>query len=289
MAEKAQTEARSTTGKVRGPRDTEFLWREWAATAPEKGTSILFVHGIGEHSGRYESFGDYFSSRGVPVLSFDLRGHGHTGGPRGHIDRFDDYVGDVMHFRGFIAERHPKDKIVLVGHSLGGSIVLATAEAHSEAFVAVVASAPPLGLTLKIPGWKAVLGKLMSNLAPRFSQTNEIDPNHLARNPEVGRRYVADPIVHNKVTARWFVEVVGRAMGETMAGSARIAVPTLVMQGTDDRLVSAAATEVFARKPGGGPKEFRSYEGWYHELFQEDEREKAFADIWDWLAKQGLV
>ncbi len=288
MAKAAEGTLEVETGRLAGPGKVEFSWKEWKAVPPEAGVVILFVHGLGDHCGRYDALGYYFASRGVPVLAFDLRGHGQSDGPRGHVDRFEDYAGDVMFFREFVGSRHPNDKIVLVGHSMGGLIALATAEAHGGAFAGVVASAPLLGIAVKVPSWKTALGRIMAALAPRFSMTNEIDPNLLARNRDVGRRYAADPSVGKKVTARWFVESL-RGMAQTMTNSAKITIPTLVLQGTADKLVSAEASRVFAERPGGGPKDFRTYEGWFHELFQEDEREVAFAAMWEWLEKRKIV
>lgn len=278
----------AASGRLAGTGGVELYWREWKAGSADKKATILFVHGLGEHCGRYEAFGTYFASRGVPVVSFDLRGHGQSAGQRGHIDRFDDYVKDVMIMRDFVGKRHPGDKIALIGHSLGGLIVLAAAEEHGDAFPCVVASAPLLGIALKVPGWKAAVGKAMSTLAPKLSMTNEINPEFLARNPEVGRRYVADPLVGNKVSARWFVETV-LGMERTMAGAGKLAIPALVMQATEDRLVAAEGSRAFAGTKGPAKKDFQSYEGWYHELFQEDEREQAFAAIWKWLGGLGLV
>jgi len=291
------------TGRLEGPDGLAFFWREWAAPSPAAAraaqaaqtaqTAILFVHGLGEHSGRYEAFGRYFAQRALPVLAFDLRGHGQSGGPRGHVSRFDDYVRDVMFFRELVVGRHPGSKVVLAGHSMGGLIALATAEAHGEAFAAVVASAPLLGIAVKVPGWKTALGRIMAGLAPGLSLTNEIDPAFLARNPEVGRRYKADPLVGDRVTARWFVET-NRAMAKTIAEAQKLTIPALLLQGTADRLVSPEATRAFADKLAGGDSAgrtvaFRSFDGWYHELFQEDERETAFAAIREWLAGLGLA
>lgn len=288
MAKAAGRSVEVDTGRLTGPGKVELFWREWKAASPRAGVTVLLVHGLCEHCGRYDAVGEYFTSRGVPVLAFDLRGHGQSDGPRGHVDRFEDYVGDVMFFRDFVGARHPSDKVVLLGHSMGGLIALATAEAHSEAFACVVASAPMLGIAVKVPGWKAALGKIMAGLAPRFSMTGGIDPTLLARNQDVGRRYAADPNVGTKVTARWFVEIL-RGMAETMTNSTRISIPTLVLQGAADRLVSVEAARAFAERPSGGPKDFKAYDGWYHELFQEDEREVAFSAVWEWLRKRGIA
>lgn len=284
---RAEQAVKMETGRVQGPGGVEFFWRQWSG--PKTGRrAILLVHGLGEHCGRYGSFGEYFASRGVPVLSFDLRGHGQSGGARGHLDEFDDYVGDVLFFRERLASRFPGEKPALVGHSLGGLIALATVQARGDAFSAIVASAPLLGIAVKVPGWKAALGKFLAGVLPRFSMTNEINPAFLSRNPEVGRKYAADPDVGNKVSAGWFVQNL-EGMARVNANAAKVAIPAFILQGTEDRLVSVEATRAFFASLGDIPKAYKEFEGFYHELFQEDERDQVFGFIWDWLVQRGLV
>jgi len=276
------SEARSGTGQAVNPEGVALLWREWLAGRAKPEAAILFVHGAGEHSGRYEDFGRYFASRGIPVVAYDQRGLGRSGGVRGHVGRFEDYVRDVMFFRDRLGERYPEAKAVLVGHSMGGLIALAAAEAHGEAFAAVIASGPLLGLAVDVPGWKAALGRFMAAVAPTFTMANEIDPGVLARNPEVGRRYAADRDVCRKVSAGWFVQIL-RGMAETNARAAGLSIPTFILQGTEDRLVDPQASRAFFDRMSETRKEFRFLKGFYHELFQEDEREEVFGLIESWL------
>ncbi len=290
--ESAEGEVRTESGRVEALDGVELFWREWGPPGSAPGgrqqAVILFVHGAGEHSGRYEDFGRYFASRGVPVVAYDHRGLGRSGGPRGHVDRFSDYISDLMLLRDFASGRYPGAGVILVGHSMGGLISLAAAEAYPEAFAAVVVSGPCLGLAVKVPGWKAFLGRVMARVFPRLTMANEIDPGVLARNPEVGRRYMSDPHVCRVVSAGWFVELL-RAMEETNGGADRIRAPVFILQGTADRLVDPSASRAFFERLADVPKEFRFLEGFYHELFQEDERHEVFSLIEDWLVTRGLI
>jgi len=280
-------EVKSETGRVTNPDGLEFLWRQWTTGEAAAGAMMLFVHGAGEHSGRYEDFGRYFAARGIPVLAYDQRGLGRSGGARGHVDRFEDYVRDVMFFRELLGEKHPKARAVLVGHSMGGLIALAAAITDSDAFEAVVASGPLLGLAVEVPGWKAGLGRLMAAIAPKFSLANEIDPAVLARNPKVGQRYAADADVCRKVSAGWFVEIL-RGVADTNSKAGNLRVPVLILQGTDDKLVDPQASRAFFDRLRVEPRGFKFLEGFYHELFQEDEREDVFALIERWLEEEIL-
>ncbi len=281
MAKAVAHEVQTVAGRIPAPDGAELFWREWFTEGKAR-TAILFLHGAGEHSGRYEAFGRYFAERGIPVLAYDHRGLGQSGGPRGHVDRFEDFVRDAMLFRGLIAERHGGAKVVLVGHSMGGLIALATAERHGDAFAAVAVSGPALRLTLEVPGWKSALGKFLANVTPKFTMTNEIDPAVLARNPEVGRRYAADPNICRLVSARFYVEML-RGMQETNAGAGSLKTPAFILHGSADKLTSLEGSRSFYERLGDIPKAFRVMDGFYHELFQEDEREEVFRLIEEWL------
>jgi lysophospholipase len=281
-------EVRTETGRLPGPGGTELFWREWAPVGgPQTGVVLVFVHGAGEHSGRYDDFGRFFASRGYPVLALDLPGLGRSGGPRGHIDRFADYIESVLAAREQALTKHPDRRPVIVGHSMGGLIALSVVEEHPRAFGAAVVSSPCLALAVKVPGWKTALAKVIGRLIPRLTMGNEIDPATLARNPEVGRRYAADPDVCRVASAGWYLELVG-AMDRTRARAGLIEVPVLILQGTEDRLVDPEAVRAFADSLGDIGKEFRAYAGLYHELFQEDQRWDIFAAVLAWLEASGL-
>jgi alpha-beta hydrolase superfamily lysophospholipase len=204
------------------------------------------------------------------------------------VDRFQDYVDDVLFFREMVGTRHPGAKVVLIGHSLGGLIALAIAARHGDRFAAVTVSGPPLRLALEVPGWKATLGKILSGIAPKFAMTNELDPGDLARNPEVGRKYVADPLVERKVTARFFISLT-EGMAETAASAASVRIPACIMHGTADRLTHFEGSRLFYDGLGDIPKALKLWDGFYHELFQEDEKEDVFREVLSFLVDQGLV
>jgi acylglycerol lipase len=275
------------TGRVLGPRGIELFWREWTNGSERPTATMLFTHGLGEHCGRYDALGTYFATRGLPVLGFDLRGHGQSDGQRGHADRFEDYVTDLMFLRGVLGERYPEAKIILLGHSMGGLIALNAAQVYGQAFSCIVASAPFLGVAFKVPAAKAAVGKMLSGIAPRLSMTNEIDPTLLSRNQEVGREYVADPNVGNQVTTRWFVTTM-RAIEETKSRADKIQIPVYILHGTADGLVPEAESREFAARLVAPIKDYVPMEGFYHELFQEDGREQVFDLIWAWLGRTGV-
>ena len=107
----------STTSQLMAADGLGLLIRHWGSSEPR--ARMLLVHGIGEHSGRWEHVGEFFAEQGISVTAFDLRGHGASGGDRVDIDDFDLFLNDVEHVLGSIRDELP---CIVYGHSMGGFI-----------------------------------------------------------------------------------------------------------------------------------------------------------------------
>ena len=184
----------ATSGELSPDAPLLYL-REWLAAGPAWGR-VLIVHGIGEHSGRYERTGRLLSKAGLDVQAFDLRGHGLSGGRRVYVRRWSDYLDDV---EGRLAAlRRPGLPTVLFGHSMGALISLTYACSNRPTPDLMVLSAPPLKAT--VPGWQRLLAPALSRVVPNMVLANPIageqlaaDPNVWAVVPEVKR---GDDVVH---------------------------------------------------------------------------------------------
>ncbi len=254
-------------------------WRP--AEAPV--ASIALVHGLGEHSGRYEHVGRYFAGKGYFVAAVDLRGHGRSEGQPGHVNRFQDYLNDVKTLIDYTREQSPAVPLFLLGHSMGGLIALVYALNYPDGLTSVIASAPGLRGRVHIPAWKAALGKAMSSLYPALSMPSGLDAAGVSRDPAVVQAYIADPLVHDKVTARWFTEFM-EAGRRAMAEAHSLAAPALIVQGSEDQLVDPAASKEFFERISLDKKQYIEYEGLYHEVFNEPEKAAVLADVQAWLA-----
>jgi alpha-beta hydrolase superfamily lysophospholipase len=250
---------------------------------PEKNSPVLILcHGMGEHSGRYEHVIRYFAGRGFHVLAPDHRGHGKSDGQRGHTPSYERLMQDIGLYIKTMADLFPGMPTVLYGHSMGGNLVLNYALRHDdERVVAVVASAPYLRLAFSPPAWKVKLGRLAAGLYPAFSQSTELETAAISRDPAVVRAYEEDPLVHDRITAAFFVNV--HDAGEwALQNAARTHLPTLIIHGTADRLTSLEASKIFAEK-GGNRVTLKEYPGLYHELHNEPEKESVLYDVAEWL------
>jgi alpha-beta hydrolase superfamily lysophospholipase len=245
--------------------------------APPK-AAVLLVHGIAEHSGRYEHVGRYLAERGFDVLAFDSRGHGQSGGRRGHVEHFTDHLDDVEDL--IVERRQLGAPVVLIGHSLGGLISASYMVSGRPQPDLLVLSAPALDADL--PRWQRLAAKALARIAPRLFVKTRVDPSILTRNEEVQAAYLADPLRVGGSTARLGQESFA-AMAETSASIDRITVPTYVLHGGDDRLVPPSASRPLADLPN---VTYRLWPGLRHECFNEPERDDVLAEVVDWLDTQ---
>jgi len=239
---------------------------------------LAVVHGYGEHSGRYAPFAAWMTARGYAVHACDLRGHGRSPGKRGHVDRWQDFFGDTSALLASIRERYGDAPIVLVGHSMGGLIALTYAIKRPQGLAAVIASGPGLRTQMKVPAWKTTLGNIMSGVFPSLSMPNGIDPNHISHDPEIVSAYIADPLNHNKVTARWYTEFT-KAGEWALQNAGKLTLPALILQGGADPIVDPGGAKAFFDGIRHNNKKHIEYPGLYHEILNEPEKLNVMDDI----------
>jgi acylglycerol lipase len=238
---------------------------------PPRG-AVLLSHGYGEHIGRYGYVVRHLAGRGLAVAALDHRGHGRSGGPRGHCRDFGEYVADLHTLANEAERRWPGVPRVLLGHSLGGLIGLLYLLRHPDDVRAAVLSAPALRVPRKQPRVLEWAAQVLAMIAPQVSFTADLDATALSRDPAVGPAYVADPLVHNRASAGFFVAF-GRAQAMVVAEAPHVRVPALLLQGDADRIVDpTAAGELAARL--GGVHELVMLAGYYHELLNEPPAER---------------
>ncbi len=261
-----------------------LYWQAWIPEGEIRAV-LLLAHGYGEHGGRYQTLADHFVPRGFAIYALDHRGHGRSEGVRGHCGRFAEFVADLHAFRVRVEEEQREKPLILVGHSMGGLIAIRYLLAHDQGLSGAVLSSPTLGLGDEPSRWLQFLGRILSWIAPRTSFRGNVEPEFLSHDPAVGRAYSGDPLVHGRATARFFSEFKW-AMRNANERAAEIRLPLLILQAGDDRLVDPRAVGEFAGRVGKEGKKFHLYPELYHELFNEIEKEKVFADMGQWLEKR---
>jgi acylglycerol lipase len=268
----------STTTTAKARDGTELLVRHWSATG-EPWASILIVHGIAEHSGRYEHVGGWLAAAGLDVHAYDQRGFGGSSGRRAWVDRWSRNLDDLEDRLALLRVTARGRPAVVYGHSLGGLIVLGYAVADPPRPLpdALVLSAPAIEST--IPGWKRALARVLGAVAPTVAIPNDFDGELLSRDPAVGERYLADERNQHSTTARFGAEALAEQTRVRRA-LARLSLPTLVIHGEADRLVPAAASESLAAMSGVTRL---TYPELRHEMHNEPEGAEVVADVVAWL------
>lgn len=246
-----------------------------------RGEAVI-VHGFGEHSGRYGPLTDHLVANRYSVVSYDQRGHGKSGGLPGHIERFSDYEEDLDRSISLAGSHGDTRRIFIIGHSMGGLVALRYLAIKGIKLGGAIVSAPLIGLAAQAPAHKVMIARVGARVVPRFRLDNEINPDDLSRDPEVCRAYAEDPLVNRLVSARWFAEAT-RAMKQVTAWANDIKLPVLVMHGSNDRIASVEETKQFFERLGSKDKELVIYPGFYHELFNEPEKQEVFDRVTAWL------
>jgi alpha-beta hydrolase superfamily lysophospholipase len=248
---------------------------------------VVLVHGLGDHVDGlpYMTAATALAARGLEVHRLELRGHGRSGGPRVHVGAFEDFRRDLGQFVARVHARSPPTPLFLVGMSLGGLIVTSYALHHPDGLSGVVAAAAALGDTGGSPFLKAIL-PVLARVAPGVRLDPKLDLDKLTRDRALLKAYVDDdPLYQRRITPRLAAEVLA-AVPATRARAGDFRVPLLVLHGTADTVTSPADSHDFCALAGVADKTFKAYEGAYHNLFVETNREEVFDDIAAWIGER---
>jgi alpha-beta hydrolase superfamily lysophospholipase len=177
----------------------KLFFQGWQSEQELKG-AISLVHGLGEHSGRYSNWAGLLNQAGYTVLSYDLRGHGKSGGQRGHISSINDYLSDTELLVNETKERYPGTPQFLYGHSLGAIIVTNYVLRKKPIFNGVIVSGLANKTPLREQKGKILLAKVLGSIFPKMSMSTGLVPATISKDPQVVEKYIHDPLVHDQAT-----------------------------------------------------------------------------------------
>jgi alpha-beta hydrolase superfamily lysophospholipase len=249
---------------------------------PQPRGCIVISHGFGEHSGRYDKLVQTFIAIGLTTIRYDLRGHGQSGGKRGHVSSYDVYLDDLGRVIELARDVEPTLPIFIFGHSMGGGLVLNYALRRGGKLAGVIASGPWLRLAFQPPAWKVLLARLIAGVLPTMSMPTNLDITKLSHDPEVAKSIEHDSLTNPVISAAAFLALV-QAGKYALSHAAELRLPLLLMHGGDDAVTDIRASETFFAAAGVDDKTFKRWEGMYHETLNEIGSEPVFQAIVDWL------
>ncbi len=246
-------------------------------SGPPKGI-VVITHGYAEHCGRYREVAHVIVNAGWAALSYDVRGHGHSPGERGYIDRFNTYLNDLAAMQAAAQKLAPEGApMILLGHSHGSLITLrALAGDRAPTVKAAVVASPYLGLKLVVPIYKKLLARVASRVAPKLAQPNSLRVEDLTQDKAKQAERVADKLCFDVATSRWFTES-SAAQDYVAAHADRIKVPVTWLVGGADPIADPAQSRSVATRTQGAT--YHDLAGMKHEVFNEIERGKVFAEL----------
>lgn len=243
---------------------------------------VLVVHGLCEHSGRYEPLAHYLNSAGFSVFGLDLIGHGKSGGTRAHVPSFNDYTDLYLEYIDWIQKQYPGLPLFIFGHSMGGQLALEILIKAQEQFMAAVISAPNILVPDYVSPTTIQIGALISRFTPKF-RILALDSNGISSIPEEVEIYKNDPLVFNgKITARLASEM-NRSMDNIADKGSLIQLPVRIIHGKQDPIVSPKSSHFLLDLISSEEKDLVLFPESYHETLRENNRQAVMESIQSWF------
>lgn len=262
-------------------KNTKFYGQYW--TAKNTKAVVVLVHGMGEHSSRYEHVVQELNEAGFSVVAFDHFGHGKTTGKRGHNPGYEYVLESVSKAIEKATSLFPKIPVFLYGHSMGGNAVINFALTKDENISGVIASSAFLKLAFEPPKIKLSAGKILQKIAPSITMGNELNPEDISRDKKAVQEYINDPLVHDKISPNFSLSFIDK--GKWAIDNANLLkVPVLMIHGTDDHIIDYKGSVAFAKNTALAA--VKLYDGGYHELHHDLCKEEVIQDVVKWLNEQ---
>jgi alpha-beta hydrolase superfamily lysophospholipase len=257
----------------------------WLPEGQSTLASIALVHGIGEHSGKYDHVGRWYAERGIALLAYDQVGHGQSPGKRGHIPSYDDVLDGIHAFLEQASNFAPGKPLFLYGHSLGGNYSVNYAMRREAVLAGLIITSPWLELVYQPPAWKLALSKLLSKVWPSFTQSSGINQIPLTREQETSHKN-PDILVHDRISVNLFTSASAAASWALeRPADYMLPYPALFMHGTADAVTSPLGTNTLSSRLAGDVT-YHEWPGYFHELHNEKENEPVFEYVYEWIQHQ---
>ncbi len=272
-------------GTFQGANELDLYYQSWHPQGLTRAVLVI-VHGHGGHSSIFNKMVEYLIERNYIVYSFDLRGNGRTPGQRGYINNWAEFRADLKAFLNLVKSKEADGHLFLIGQSMGGTIALDYVLQERNQLQGLILLSPALGLG--VSSWKLLIGKILSQILPRFALDTGIEFSHASRDPEVVAANSKDPLRHSQGTARLATELL-KTIDKINADVTKIKVPLLILHGGADRVTLPQSSRILFERLTITDKERREYPDSYHELHNDINYQEVLEDMEDWIQRHLLI
>lgn len=272
---------KSQTSTFNNKAGINIFTRSWLPDQTPKGV-IVIVHGLNSHSGYYQWVAEQLTAQSCAVYALDLEGHGQSGGERFYVQSIYDYVDDVDKLVDIAKAAHQGLPIFVLGHSAGGVVSCLYALEHQEKINGLVCES--FAYQLPAPDFALAVLKGLSHLAPHL-HTIKLKNEDFSRNPAVVQFMNNDPLIAHESQPTKTMEQLVLADERLKKDFSLITLPVLILHGTNDNAAKYSGSQFFYDHAGASDKTIKLYEGHYHDLLNDVDKEKVMSDIGEWLIK----
>jgi alpha-beta hydrolase superfamily lysophospholipase len=273
--------SRPTASSLQGEAGQLALY-DWVLPEAKPLGTVLLVHGLGEHAGRYGELAAHLHQWGFAVRAYDQQGHGQSEGARGDMLRAGSLQADLCRVIDDTRQRPAlaNTPLILLGHSMGGLVVARTLAERLRPVDAAVLSSPALGAFPNF--FQKMLLASLPRVLPHLRVDNGLKTEFVARDPDVVKAYKADPMVHRRISAGLAAWILSQG-DQTLRDAPQWQVPTLLLYAGQDKLVNAQASADFAQSAPADVVQAQCFEAMYHEIFNDLYRAQVFTALKRWL------
>ncbi|MFC1865898.1 alpha/beta hydrolase [Chloroflexota bacterium] len=270
-------------GYFKGQEGFNLYFQGWLP--PENPWAIIFlVHGLAEHSGRYAGTAAFLQKQGYAVFCLNHQGHGLSEGRKGYIGCFATYTADLSSFIVEMSAKYPDIPVFLLGHSMRGTIAIDYCLKNHDKIEGLILSAPALQTGKGIKKWQLLLTKILATIAPKAG-VDRLDSSAISKDQAVVAAYRNDELVYTgKLSARLCLGML-KTMHALPRETVTIRLPVLIMHGSEDRLISSAGSLKIHKTIGSEDKTLKIYQGLYHEILNEPEKDMVYEDMLEWIGR----
>jgi acylglycerol lipase len=269
-------------GSFVGVGGLKIFTRSWQPTEAPRAV-VVIVHGFNSHSGHYLWVGEQFAENGLAAYALDLRGRGLSDGERFYVDKIDDFIDDVDTFVELAKAEHPGLPVFLLGHSAGGVISCVYTLEHQAKLAGLICES--FAHELPAPDFVLAVLKGLSHVAPH-ARVFKLDNNGFSRDPMVVEALNSDPLIDNEVQPTLTAAVMVRADERLKEEFGQITLPVFIIHGTLDSVTKPSGSQHFYERAGSPDKTLKLYEGHFHDLLNDLDKEVVMGDILAWIDKR---